>query len=127
MAVYFNIVYVYIITANYSAGQSTVPSLIPSITSCGSCPSTVHPTDWAVPRISFMHPDNSFDMDLGRIILAALMISSIVMLPLCLMFLTFFRSLGGSFRALIIRAAADGTTSTLAWRFWIVSLHVTFR
>merc|ERR1712198_298153 len=35
------------------------------------------------------------------------------MLPLCLMFLTFFLSLGGSLRALMMRAAAEGTTLTL--------------
>ena len=42
-------------------------------------------------------------------------------------FLTFFLSLGGSFRALIMRADALGTTSTVAWRFLMVSLHVIFR
>ena len=41
--------------------------------------------------------------------------------------LTFFLSLGGSFRALMTRAAADGTTDTLAWRFWMVSWTVIFR
>jgi hypothetical protein len=51
-------------------------------------------------------------MDLGRMILAALMMSSMVTLPLCLMFFTFFRSRGGSFSALITSAAADGTTVT---------------
>merc|ERR1719201_2229185 len=40
------------------------------------------------------------------------------------MFLTFLRSRGGSFRALM-SAAADGTTSTLACRFCTMSLHVT--
>ena len=90
-------------------------------------PSTVHPTDWAVPKISLQTPLNSLDMDLGLIILAAPMISSIVMLPLCLMFLTFLRSRGGSFKALIIKAAAEGTTSTLAWRFWMVNLTVTLK
>merc|ERR1711982_147751 len=35
--------------------------------------------------------------------------SSKEMLPLCLIFLTFFLSLGGSFRALMIKAAAEGT------------------
>merc|ERR1719394_356809 len=34
------------------------------------------------------------------------------MLPLCLMFFTFFLSLGGSLRALMMRAAAEGTTVT---------------
>ena len=111
----------------YSSATSTEPSLIPSMTSWGSWPSTVQPTDWAVPRISLTTPARFFDMDLGLIILAAFKISSMVMLPLCLMFLTFFLSRGGSFKALIIKAAAEGTTSTLAWRFWMVSLTVTFR
>ena len=72
----------------YSAGHSMSPLLMSSMISWGARPSTVHPTDWAVPRISFMTPDNSFDLDLGLMILAALMMSSIEMLPLCLMFLT---------------------------------------
>merc|ERR1719308_817075 len=46
------------------------------------------------------------------------------MLPLCLMF---FLSLGGSLRALMMRAAAEGTTLTLACLFWMVSLTVIFR
>merc|ERR1719474_372279 len=49
------------------------------------------------------------------------------MLPLCLMFLTFFLSLGGSLRALMMRAAAEGTTLTLACRFWMVSWTVIFK
>ena len=65
-------------------------------------------------RISFATPARFFDIDLGLIILAEFKISSMVILPLCLMFLTFFLSLGGSFKALIIKAAAEGTTSTLA-------------
>ena len=43
--------------------------------------------------------------------LAALTTSSKLMLPLCLMFFTFFLSLWGSFRALIRRAAAEGQTA----------------
>merc|ERR1719436_667828 len=66
-------------------------------------------------------------MDLGAIILAAAIMSSMVMLPLCLMFFTFLRSLGGSFRALITRAAAEGTTETVACLFWILSWTVTLR
>lgn len=42
-----------------------------------------------------------------------------------ILFFCFFLSLGGSFNALMIRAAAVGTTSTLAWRFCTVSLTVT--
>ena len=41
-------------------------------------------------------------------------------------FLTFLRSRGGSFRALMIREAALGTTSTRAWRFWTTSFTVIF-
>merc|ERR1719470_747485 len=111
----------------YSEGQSMVPSLMPSITSWGSIPSTVQPTAWAVPSTSFMVPENSLAMDLGAIILAAAMMSSIVMLPLCWMFFTFLRSLGGSFKALMTRAAADGTTEQVACLFWILSCTVTFK
>ena len=53
------------------------------------------------------------------------MMSSIVMLPLCTMFFTFLRSRDGSFRALMISAAADGHTSTFAWRFCTLSFAVT--
>merc|ERR1719384_1458560 len=56
-----------------------------------------------------------------------LMLSSIVMLPLCLMFLTFFLSLGGSFSALMMRAAAEGTTVQVACLFCTFSCTVTFR
>ena len=91
-----------------------VPSLMPSMTSWGSIPSTVQPTDWAVPRTSFIVPENSLAMDRGAITRAAAMMSSMVMLPLCWMFFTFFRSLGGSFSALMTRAAAEGTTEQVA-------------
>merc|ERR1719383_1600195 len=111
----------------YSAGHSTSPLLMSSMMSWGARPSMVHPTDWAVPKISFMTPDSSLDLDLGCITLAALMMSSMEMLPLCLMFFTFFLSLGGSLRALMMRAAAEGTTLTLACLFWMVSLTVIFR
>lgn len=40
--------------------------------------------------------------------------------------LTFFLSLGGSFRALMSREAALGTTSTLACLFWTVNFTVIF-
>ncbi|KAG6542544.1 hypothetical protein Mapa_016015 [Marchantia paleacea] len=60
-------------------------------------------------------------------ILAISITSSKEMLPLCLMFFTFLRSLSGSFRALITNAAADGTTATLACLFWTVSFTVTLK
>ena len=44
-----------------------------------------------------------------------------------LLFLTFLRSRGGSLRALMMREDADGTTETVACRFWIVNLTVIFR
>merc|ERR1719487_2792678 len=53
--------------------------------------------------------------------------SSKEMLPSCLMFLTFFLSLGGSFRALMMRDEAEGTMLTWACLFWMVSLTVTLR
>merc|ERR1719369_1276450 len=47
--------------------------------------------------------------------------------PLCFTCLTFFLSLGGFLSALMRRAAALGTTSTCATRFWIVNWTVIFR
>merc|ERR1712187_371819 len=111
----------------YSSGTSNSPSLILSIKSCGCSPSTVHPIEWAVPNNSLQTPAKSLAIDLSRMVLAALIISSQVIFPSCLMFLTFFRSLGGSLSALIIRDEAEGTTETWACRFWMVSLTVTFR
>lgn len=48
----------------------------------------------------------------------------IIIDSLFLLFLTFFLSLGGSFNALIIKAAALGTTSILACLFCTISLTV---
>ena len=90
--------------------------------SFGSFPSIVHPTERHVPRISFTAPASSFAIDLVFIILMISITSSNEMLPTCLIFLFFFRSHSGSFKALITNAPADGTTSTVAWRFWTVSL-----
>ncbi|MFS7989351.1 putative 3-isopropylmalate dehydrogenase [Helianthus anomalus] len=53
-------------------------------------------------------------MDLALIIFAISITSSSEILPLCLMFFTFFRSRSGSFSALMTNAAADGTTETFA-------------
>lgn len=60
-------------------------------------------------------------------VLAMSMISSRGIDFECLMFFSFFRSRGGSFRALMTREDAEGTTETAACRFWIVSLTVTRR
>merc|ERR1712079_226965 len=70
-----------------------------------------------------MTPERWRELERGRMTRAALMMSSIVMSPLCLMFFTFLRSRGGSFRALMMRAAAEGTTSTLACLFLTVTLR----
>ena len=74
----------------------------------------MQPTDWAVPRISLMVPESSLARDPCRICRAMLTISSKVMFPLCLMFFCFFLSLGGSLRALMIRAETEGTASIWA-------------
>merc|ERR1719291_859801 len=66
-------------------------------------------------------------MERGAITRAAAMMSSMDMLPLCWMFFTFLRSLGGSFKALMTRAAAEGTTEQVACLFWIFSCTVTLR
>jgi len=74
----------------HKSGTSNSPAVILSITSCGCDPSTVHPTDWHVPSISFTVPAIVLAMLRGRIVLAMSIIASNVKLPLCLMFLTFF-------------------------------------
>merc|ERR1719495_1349459 len=66
--------------------------------SWGFMPSTVQPTDCAVPKISLTVPDSSRDMDRSLMMRAILTISSKFTFPLCLMFLTFLRSRGGSLR-----------------------------
>jgi hypothetical protein len=53
------------------------------------------------------------------------MISSSGMDFECFIFFSFFRSRGGSFRAFITKDEAEGTTDTVAWRFWMVSFTVT--
>ncbi|CAK0831840.1 unnamed protein product, partial [Prorocentrum cordatum] len=45
----------------------------------------------------------------------------LVRFPECLMFLVFLRSRIGSFRPLMMRLVAFGSTSTFAARFWIVT------
>lgn len=122
---------------------------MPSITSWGCLPSTVHPTDWAVPRTSLTVPASVLASDLEasfreiykaqRCQTAPLpetrslpsrltsTISSNATFPLCLMFFSFFLSRGGSFRALMTMDEAEGTTETAACRFWIVSWTVTRR
>ncbi|KAH3662845.1 hypothetical protein OGATHE_004421 [Ogataea polymorpha] len=47
------------------------------------------------------------------------------MFPECLTFLSFFLSLGGSFRAVMTSEEADGTTEAWACLFWILSWTVT--
>merc|ERR1711997_475206 len=92
----------------------------------------VHPVYGAAHRLSstehLLHrPENSLAIDRGAITRAAAMTSSMEMLPLCWMFFTFLRSLGGSFKALMTRAAAEGTTEQVACLFWIFSCTVTLR
>lgn len=111
----------------YSSGTWSVPPLISSISSRGGLPSTVHPTDWHVPSISLTVPLRYFAIDLGLIDRAMETISSNDRFPLCLIFFCLFRSLGGSFKALIIKEAADGTTVIVACRFCIVNWTVIFK
>ena len=111
----------------HSSGTSNSPLLISSIKSCGGLPSIVQPTDWQVPRISFTVPLSCRAIDRGLIDLAIDRISSKERFPLCFIFLTFLRSLGGSLRALITSEAAEGTTPIVACLFWIVSSTVIFK
>merc|ERR1712094_13930 len=91
----------------------------------GLLPSMLHPTALAVPRTSLQMPLNSLAKLLGRIWRTTLRNWAFVRLPLCLMCLTFLRSRIGSLSSLMMRLVAFGSTSTLAARFWIVSLTVT--
>jgi hypothetical protein len=97
--------------------------------SLGLRPSTWQPTLKAVPRISKTVPFNSRARDLlaPRMVRAMSKISSRGMDFECLMFFSFFRSRGGSFRARMTRDEAEGTTLTAACRFWMVNLTVTRR
>lgn len=95
--------------------------------SFGLLPSTWQPTLKAVPRISLTPPLSSFESDLNRMVRAISITSSKVIDLLCLMFFSFLRSRGGSFRALMTREEAEGTTETAACRFWMVSFTVTRR
>ena len=67
-----------------------------------------------VPRISLTVPFKSLAMDLNLIFLAISMISSRGIDLVCLMFFSFFRSRGGSFKALMTKEDAEGTTETAA-------------
>ena len=69
--------------AHTHTGITMVPSLISSILSWGCDPSTVHPTDWAVPSISFTVPLRCLAMERERIVRAMSITWSIVMLPVC--------------------------------------------
>lgn len=102
---------------DHSSGTCNSPALISSIRSRGGLPSTVHPTDWHVPSISFTVPLRYFDIDLGLIDRAIDTMSSNDKFPLCLIFFCFLRSLGGSLSALIIKEAADGTIEIVACLF----------
>ncbi len=106
---------------------SISPLSISSLTSFGLLPSTWQPTLKAVPRISLTPPLSSFESDLNRMVRAISMTSSKVIDLLCLIFFSFLRSRGGSFRALMTSEEAEGTTETAACRFWIVSFTVTRR
>lgn len=54
----------------YSSGQTRSPESISAWTSRQSFPSTVHPTETQVPRISFTVPENSLAMDFSRMVRA---------------------------------------------------------
>merc|ERR1712196_745012 len=102
------------------------PSWMASVQSSASSPSMVQPMPRQVPRTSRMVPSSFLALERLRMARATAYTSSQEMLPSWEMFFTFLRSLGGSFRALITRAVAEGTTSTVTLRFCTWSLQVTF-
>lgn len=93
---------------------SISPASIASLIALGLLPSTWQPTEKAVPRTSLTVPSRLLEKDLKRIVLAISMISSRATDLLCLMFFSFLRSRGGSFRARMTREEAEGTTETAA-------------
>jgi hypothetical protein len=105
---------VYSMEREFGILLSISPLSISSLISFGLLPSTWQPTLKAVPRISLTVPFSSFASDLNRIVRAMSIISSNVTDLLCLMFFSFFRSRGGSLRALMTRDEAEGTTETAA-------------
>lgn len=82
--------------------------------SSGWWPSTLQPTVWPVPKISLRVPESPLAKGQYHICWAMLIMSSKVILPLCLMLFRFFLSLNGSLRALMIRAETEGTASIRA-------------
>merc|ERR1719198_2825718 len=106
-------------TAQFS-GHSHSSSSIAFCNANGFCPSTLQPTALQVPNTSLQVPLNSLARLFDRIWRTMLKNWALDKLPLCLMFLVFFRSLRGSFSSLMTRLVAFGSTSTFAARFWIV-------
>ena len=98
----------------YSSGMVIVPASISFWRSPGDWPLTVQPIEKQEPRTSLTVPLSFFAIDLDLNTLAMLMTASRVMLPLCLMFLTFFLSLGGSLSSFMIIAEAVGTMEGVA-------------
>lgn len=85
---------IYINVLNFY-GHSTLssPELILAIIDFTGCPSTVAPRDCADPRTCLTVPVKVLASDFSSITLATFLIYSSVRFPLCLTFLTFFRSL----------------------------------
>lgn len=100
------------------------PLLISAKISFAGLPSTVHPMDTQVPNISLTVPSKVLAMDFGLMVEATFLTSSRDKFPLCWIP---FLLVCGSFKALIRRVEADGTTSTWACLFWIISFTVTRR
>ncbi|MCI3756288.1 60S acidic ribosomal protein P1 [Escherichia coli] len=111
------------------AAATTAPaaSTAPAAAAAGKAPAAEAKKEKEESEESDGDPTSFLAMLRVRIVLAILIMSSIVKLPLCLMFFVFLRSRGGSLSALMIREAALGTTSTRACLFWTISLTVIFR
>lgn len=83
-----------------------------------------HALKWFVPKFEWM-VFSPFFLSIHSMEMTTIIVQRIV--PFNLPFLTFFRSRGGSFNALMMSEAADGTTEMLAWRFWMVKHTVILR
>ena len=105
----------------HSSGIVIVPSSICFCISWAFWPFTEQPMEKAVPKTSFTVPTSFLAMDFCLSTRAIAMIASNVTLPECLMFFTFFLSLGGSFSSFIIIADAVGTIVGVAYALAVVA------
>ena len=101
------------------------PLLIFWIRAFGLILSTVQPMDRHVPKTDFTVPVKFLARDFSSTVLAIFFTCSRVRLPLCVTFLTFFRSRSYPPSSLMMSADEVGWTEIYAARFWHLSWTIT--